>query len=353
MIISASYKTDIPTFYGEWFMNRLLAGYCKTVNPYGGQIYRIDLSPEEVDGFVFWTKNIGPFLTSLAEVHNRGYPFLIQHTINGYPHELESRVIDYSHTVEHMKGLADIYGSERLIWRYDPIIFSSLTPMDWHRRNFEALAAALAGTTGEVVVSFAQLYKKTERKLNGAAQEYGFNWNDHKQEAVVLERGRLLVAELAQIAASHGMRLKICSQKAFLIPGIVNEARCIDAERLERVAGHAFKEKMRQQGNRNECGCFASKDIGEYDTCPHGCVYCYAVHHRATALVRYQMHDPSDEFLFPSGQQRSDEKTREPMIQIASRKVQPKNSCGDSFHRFKNQEPRVENLREVDESTNI
>lgn len=40
MIISASYKTDIPTFYGDWFVNRLRAGYCKTLNPYNRQIVR-------------------------------------------------------------------------------------------------------------------------------------------------------------------------------------------------------------------------------------------------------------------------------------------------------------------------
>ena len=130
MIISASYKTDIPTFYGEWFMNRLRAGWCKMINPYGGQVYTIDLTPEGVDGFVFWSKNIGPFLKYLPEVQQRGYPFIVQHSINGYPRELEFRVINYAHTVEHMKALADTYGPHVTVWRYDPIVLSSLTPLD-------------------------------------------------------------------------------------------------------------------------------------------------------------------------------------------------------------------------------
>src|SRR5437660_1588400 len=146
MIISASYKTDIPTFYGEWFMNRLQAGSCKMVNPYGGQVYTIPLAPETVDGFVFWTKNIGPFLKHLPEVHERGYTFIVQHTINGYPRQLESKVIDYSHTIEHMKKLSSEYGPDIAIWRYDPIIISSLTTLDWHRQNFEGLAKSLEGT---------------------------------------------------------------------------------------------------------------------------------------------------------------------------------------------------------------
>ncbi len=223
MIISASYRTDIPTFYGAWFMNRLHAGYCKTVNPYGRQFYTIDLTPGNVDGFVFWTKNIGPFLKHLPEVRQRGYPFIVQHTITGYPHELEYRVINYTHTVEHMKALADNYGPRVAVWRYDPIVISSLTPVDWHRHNFENLARSLEGSTDEVIVSFAQIYKKTRRNMDGAAKEFGFRWHEH--EVMTLEDIRHLVAELAQVAGSHGMHMKICSQRDFLIPGITREAR--------------------------------------------------------------------------------------------------------------------------------
>ena len=80
MIISASYKTDIPTFYGEWFMNRLRAGYCKMINPYNRRTVLVPLARTDVDGFVFWTKNVAPFLMYLREVHERGYPFVVQHT---------------------------------------------------------------------------------------------------------------------------------------------------------------------------------------------------------------------------------------------------------------------------------
>ncbi|MCA9049546.1 MAG: DUF1848 family protein, partial [Planctomycetaceae bacterium] len=93
MIISASYKTDIPTFYGEWFMNRLRAGYCKMVNPWNRkQISRVSLDLRDVDGIIFWTKNIAPFIPHLEEVHGRGYRFVVQHTINAYPRALEFSV---------------------------------------------------------------------------------------------------------------------------------------------------------------------------------------------------------------------------------------------------------------------
>lgn len=297
MIISASYKTDIPTFYGEWFMNRLRAGYCKMVNPYGQQVYRIDLTPESVDGFAFWTKNIGPFLKYLPEIREREYPFIVQHTINGYPRELEDRVIDYAHTIEHMQRLAGDFGSEVAVWRYDPIVISSLTPLDWHRQNFEGLAKGLEGATDEVVVSFAQIYKKTRRNMDWAAREHGFDWPEH--EKISDEEVRNLISDLAQIAKTYGMQLRVCSQKKYLIPGIVEEARCVDADRLEKVGRKPIVGKAKQKGNRKECGCFASKDIGEYDTCPHGCVYCYAVQNRELALRRFKDHNPHDEFLFP------------------------------------------------------
>ncbi|MGZ6354906.1 MAG: DUF1848 domain-containing protein [Ktedonobacteraceae bacterium] len=297
MIISASYKTDIPTFYGEWFMNRLRAGNCKMVNPYSQQIYTVNLTPESVDGFVFWTKNIGPFLNHLEEIKSMGYPFIVQHTITGYHRELEYRVIDCSHTINHMRTVADLYGPHVAVWRYDPIVISSLTPPDWHLHNFEKLARSLEGTTDEVVVSFAQIYKKTRRNMDWAAREYGFTWSSHEKRSA--GSVRQLISGLAEISRSHGMFLKICSQKAFHTPGLTAEARCVGAERLEKVSGKTIVDKVELRGNRKECGCFASKDIGGYDTCPHGCVYCYAVQQRELALERYKHHDPRGEFLFP------------------------------------------------------
>lgn len=298
MIISASYKTDIPAFYGPWLMQRLQHGYCKMINPYGGQIYTIDLSPEQVDGIIFWTKNINPFMRYLPEVERMGYPFLIHHTINGYPRALESRVVDTAQAIASMQQLAATYSPERLVWRYDPILFTSLTPPEWHLRNFEQLARALQGTVDEVIVSFAYVYKKSARNISLAAREQKFSWHEHSSEDVE-EKFRQLLTALAHIARAHGMQLRICAQKRFLVAGLVEEARCIDSLRLARVAGRAATNVKRQIGGRPECACGASKDIGAYDTCPHGCVYCYAVQQREKALQAYKDHDPAGEFLFP------------------------------------------------------
>ncbi|MCC6555151.1 MAG: DUF1848 domain-containing protein [Polyangiaceae bacterium] len=290
MIISASYRTDIPTFYGRWFMNRLRAGYCKVVNPFNRQPYRVDLRPEAVDGIVFWTKNLGPFFEDLFEVRDRSYSFVVQYTINGYPRELESSVADASKSVAHMHRLARAFGARVGVWRYDTIVFTSETPASFHRENFQKLAAMMEGATDEVVVSLAQLYRKTERNMDRAASELGFTWED-PPDALKQE----LVLELAEIARSRGMQLSVCSQRAYLGAG-VKDAQCVDARRFEAITGRALSTRLK--GNRPECGCFESRDIGDYDTCPHGCVYCYAVEDRERAQARFRAHDPEGELLF-------------------------------------------------------
>ncbi len=290
MIISASYKTDIPTFYGDWFMRRLRAGYCKMVNPYNLTIYRVALTPEHTDGFVFWTKNARPFMSALREVRRLGYPFVVQYTINGYPRQLETSVVDHNRSMATFRAIADEFGPKVAVWRYDPILISSLTKKGDHLRSFKAIAKSLEGSTDEVVVSFAQFYQKTRRNLASAARSEDFTFEDPE----VLQKRELLAA-LVEIATAHGMRLSICSQKLLLCPG-TSEARCVDARRLEAVG--AKRIGLPIAGNRPDCACYQSKDIGEYDTCPHGCVYCYAVQNRGLAQRRFKRHDPDSEFLF-------------------------------------------------------
>ena len=291
MIISASYKTDIPSFYGEWFRRRLGAGYCKMTNPYNRhQTIEVSLQKQDVDGFVFWTKNLGPFMDVLDEVHGLGFPFIVQYTINGYPRALENRVIDVMRSIETFRAASKKYGALRFVWRYDTIIFTSDTDADFHRANFTKLASELRDYTSEVVVSFVQLYRKTQDNMDRAGREHGFDWFDPPIE---IKHG--LLSDLRQIADGSGLVLSICTQPEMLVPG-VNEASCIDAERLMAVAGRPFS--ATKKGMRPNCGCYSSRDIGDYDTCPHGCIYCYAVRNRDTALRRYRQHDPSGEFLF-------------------------------------------------------
>ena len=235
MIISASYKTDIPTFYGEWLMNRLDAGYCMVHNAYGGKPFRGSLSQPDVDGFVFWTKSLARFMQHLASIHGRAIPFTVQYTINSYPRVLETSVASATSPIGHMQTLAQRYGDHAAVWRYDPIVFTSQTPFKFHVENFRTLAEQLRGTTNEVVISFVQMYRKTERNLNLAAEKFGFTWIDPPAA-----EKRNLVKELLRTARQNGMQLTVCSQPELVDSGAV-ATRCIDAERLSSCLDKAFR----------------------------------------------------------------------------------------------------------------
>jgi len=265
------------------------------LNPYNRtQASRISLLRERVDGFVFWTKNAGPFLEVLDEVNQRAFPFIVQYTINAYPRKLEFSVTDATRALKHAELIVSKFGLRSLVWRYDPIIFSSETPPERHIEAFSWLADHLEGMTDEVVTSFAQIYKKTKKNMDWASGELNFTWTDPDDR-----EKRDLMRELLKIARRHKMRLTLCSQPYLLETG-VEESHCVDARRLSDLAGREIYADLR--GPRKECGCFESKDIGDYDTCPHGCVYCYAVQNRSLAQRRYRLHDPLGEFLFrPEG----------------------------------------------------
>ncbi len=300
MIISASYRTDIPAFYADWFMNRLAEGRCRVTNPYGGPATEVALTREAVDGFVFWTRNIRPFRGALSELAARGTPFVVHSSITGYPRALETSVARPEPAVAALRDLAARYGPRVPVWRYDPILITSLTPPDWHRRNFARLAAALAGTVDEVVVSFAQIYAKTRSNTARAARRHGFTWADPPDA-----EKRSLLAELAGLAAVSGMRPTLCAQSALLVP-VLAPARCIDGDRLAAVAGApiAAKTPDKTKRNRPDCLCAESRDIGAYDSCPHGCVYCYAVRRPDLAKRRHRDHDPRAPFLIDPGPRR-------------------------------------------------
>ncbi|MGF1641404.1 MAG: DUF1848 domain-containing protein [Rhodospirillales bacterium] len=291
MIVSASYRTDIPAFYGAWFLERLHAGWVRTASPYGGKPAHLPLTRETVDGFVFWTRNAGPFLPALEAVGAVPFPFVVQYTITGYPKPLDAATPDPRRGCDWLQRLASRYGAAAAVWRYDPIVFTSLTPPAWHAGTFHSLARSLRGAVDEVVVSFAQIYRKTARNMNAAARAFGFHWWDPPSD-----QKRALLTDLAAIAAECGLAITLCGQRELLVPG-VGDARCIDAERLSRVAGRPIGALRRP--HRKTCGCWASRDIGDYDSCIQGCAYCYAVNGRAAAKDRLERHDPAGPSLIP------------------------------------------------------
>ena len=297
MIVSASYRTDIPAFYGAWFQARLRAGHCLVANPYGGKPYRVALTADAVDGFVFWTRNAAPFLPILEEVAARALPFIVQYTATGYDRHggpwggrwLERATPPADSAIAQMHALAAAYGKRAVVWRYDPILFGGDIDADWHRANFRRMAQALAGAVDEAVVSILAPYRKAVRNLDRAAQRHGLAWRvpDPAESSALL-------TDLAEIAKDAGMRLTLCAQPDRLTDGL-SPAACIDAGRLSDVAGRNIK--ARSKGNRPGCLCAESRDIGSYDSCPHGCAYCYAVADHDKARRRHRAHDPAAESL--------------------------------------------------------
>jgi Domain of unknown function (DUF1848) len=288
MIVSASYRTDIPAFYAAWFMRRLEAGWCRVRNSYGGADYEVSLRPGDVDGFVLWTRNLRPLLGELDAVR-RVAPFVVQFTVTGYARALEASVIAPQEAVAQLREVRRRFGRRAAVWRYDPIVFADGLDADAHRRNFAVLAAALAGTVDEVVLSIVHPYKKTRRNLDRAAARHRFAWRDPPAD-----EKRALLVEIAALAREQGIAASLCSQPELLAPSL-GEASCVDAGRLADVGQRPVAARL--VGNRPGCRCALSRDIGAYDTCPHGCVYCYAVTERDRAAANFRRHDPAAAIL--------------------------------------------------------
>jgi hypothetical protein len=292
VIVSASYRTDIPAFYARWFMTRLHAGYCRVANPYGGADYEVSLRPEAVDGFVLWTRNLRPLLPDLDTVRQVA-PFVVQFTVTGYPRSLETSVVAAEEAVEQLREVRRRFGPRAAVWRYDPIVFSGGLDAAAHVDGLARLARALKGTVDEVVLSVMHPYRKTRRNLDRAAGRFGFAWHDPPAD-----EKRALLTRLAAIAREQGMSPTLCSQPELLglgPDGDLGEASCVDAARLADVAQRPVAARI--GGNRPGCHCALSRDIGAYDTCPHGCVYCYAVADRDRAVINFRDHDPENAML--------------------------------------------------------
>lgn len=286
MIISASYRTDVPAFYADWFLARVDAGFVQFRNPFGGGLVDVSLAAGDVDGLVFWTRNFAPLIDRLAPVIARDWPFVVQFTVTGYPRSLEPSVIHEDNAVAQIARLATQFGPHAVVWRYDPILLSSQTEAGWHRETFGRLAGRLKGKVDEVVVSFVEPYRKTVRNLDRLAAAAALDWRlPPDDEKISIAR------ELSGIAADASMRLTLCTQPqlADALSGVTAPARCIDAGRLGDVAGRPLA--ARTKGNRPGCLCAQSRDIGAYDTCPHGCAYCYAVADRDRAKRAHTAHD--------------------------------------------------------------
>jgi len=302
VIISASRRTDIPAFYSKWFINRIRAGWCQVPNPLNyNQFSYVSLKPEDVDAIVFWSKNPAPILDYLDELDERGFHYYFQFALNDYPRVLEPNVPSLEERIQTFRQISNRLEPRRVIWRYDPIIISNWTPLDFHRDKFSKIAAALSGFTRRVMVSFVDYYQKTERRLS-ALEQQGFQFERRADDS---PHGWALLGDLVEIARSHNMEIFTCAEERDFSNFGVRPGRCVDGELLRilwSLSGHTRKDPTQ----RPACLCVVSKDIGMNDTCIHGCPYCYSTRNLPLAQRRYAEHDPDSPVMWGGGRELSE-----------------------------------------------
>lgn len=284
MIVSASRRTDIPAFYGQWFTNRVRAGFCSVANPFNPkQVGTVSLMPEDVHCFVFWTRYPVSLSPHLPELIQRGHEFAMLYTVLDYPAALEPGMPPLAERTRLFRRIADRYGSQRMVWRYDPILISLETDAAFHRARFRRIASQLAGATRRVVISFFDAYSKARARLSSVA-DGRYRYTGDPSDGELGE----LVPAIVEIAGEYGMSVQSCAEKLDLQRFGVPPGACIDGAQLEDAVERPMP-RRRDPGQRKLCRCVESRDIGAYDTCRFGCVYCYATNHP----VRKMTHDPS------------------------------------------------------------
>lgn len=294
MILSVSRRTDIPAFYAEWFMERLRQKYVLVRNPFNiHSISRIPLTPENVDAIVFWTKNSKPIHKYLDEIDELGYKYYFQYTITPYKNDLEEnlpnkedeeKVQDKKEIVETFKNLSSKIGSEKVILRYDPVILSDNYTIDFHKKAFARLCDLLAPYTKKIVFSFLDDYKKISKNI--------------KQLSIkeISEEEMYIMAEyFAETAKKYNLKIESCAEQIDLEKFGINHGKCIDNELIEKITG--FKLSVGRDNQRNACGCIKCIDIGEYNTCTHKCLYCYANINKDAAFKNNKLHDKNSPLL--------------------------------------------------------
>jgi len=285
MILSVSRRTDIPSYYSEWFFNRIKEGYLYVRNPLNAhQVSKIKITPDVVDCIVFWTKNPKPMLERLDEL--KEYPFYFQFTLTCYGKDVEENV---PHKKEIMipvfQELSEKIGAKRVVWRYDPILFNDTYTKEYHLKAFEQIAGALKGYTEKCVISFVDDYAKISKNMAA------LNIRQlPKDELIEFARA------LSCIAKENGMQIASCAETIDLEECGIEHNSCIDKKLVEEIIGCKIK-TSKDKNQRKECGCVESMEVGTYNTCLNGCKYCYANYSKESVVGNYKAYDVNSPIL--------------------------------------------------------
>lgn len=285
MIISASRRTDIPTYYSDWFFNRIHEGYVCVRNPMNiHQISQISLDTSVVDGIVFWTKNPIPMMKKLDEL--KDYTYYFQFTVNPYDQDTEQSIPSKRNIIiPAFQELSKKIGSERTIWRYDPIFITHKYSIDWHAQCFEYMAKVLSGYTRKCVISFLDMYKNTQNNT----KTLNLHTPDELEMIEIAQR-------FSDIAQKNNLVLESCSEAIDLDKYGIKHGHCIDCNLFEELLDCRL-DLDKDKNQRMECGCVASIDIGMYNTCKNHCLYCYANYSQETVHKNHAFHNPNSPLI--------------------------------------------------------
>lgn len=326
IIISASRATDIAGFFGDWFVDKWQKGECKWKNPFNGKFYTISL--KKARAVVFWSKYPQNFFKHLDFIKENIPIFYFQYTLNDYDKNIEQNLPNLNKRVECFKNLSEQICKDRIIWRFDPLILSDEISLQNLLEKIEFIGDELKNHTEKFVFSFLDIYGKTGRNMHKAGIKY-IEWN--------VESMNEFAQKLSDLKSKKGWNFTIstCAEKIDLDKYGITHNKCIDDDlilkllkqkiekqgdfikdcdkelldylgwkydkNLENQNGEFIKistTNMKDKGQRKECGCIASKDIGAYNTCPFGCVYCYANDNLETPKANFKNHNPQSEILF-------------------------------------------------------
>ena len=283
MIINAGMRTDIPGYYSEWFYNRIKEGFVCVRNPYyPEQVIRYQLSPDVVDCICFCTKNPEPMLDRIDEISDFKQFWFV--TITPYGKDIEPFVPDKIKVMEAFKKLSEKIGENAISWRYDPIFITKEYSLDFHIESFEKMARSLSGYTDNCVISFIDLYQKTKRNFREARE-------------VTRDERLKLGQEFSRIGKKYDNKIRSCCEGTELAVFGVDVSGCMIRNTIERAIGSSLNVPKGKKSAREECECLIGSDIGEYNTCGHGCIYCYANYDREIVVNNMKLHNPASPFL--------------------------------------------------------
>ncbi|MDD2310272.1 MAG: DUF1848 domain-containing protein [Desulfuromonadaceae bacterium] len=296
MIISASRRTDIPAFYAEWFMKRVRAGYFYRVNPFNStQITGFSLKAEDVDAVCFWTKNPRPLMKHLHELDERGLNYYFQFTLNPYNTIFEPHIPLLLERIDSMIELTTRIGAERVVWRYDPVILSSATPVSWHLEQAERIAEKIRHATRRLVFSFYDYYGKGQGRLSTALAGTAIKLEDiaAPEQSGALEQ---IARGFKGVADRHNLQIFTCSEEVDLAAIGIHHGACIDGDLIRELFGVTAPSK-KDKNQRAACNCIESVDMGMYNSCRYRCNYCYANFNEAVIEGNCRKHIPDSPSL--------------------------------------------------------